>query len=70
MILYRPGNSVPLTDFGISIPSAPDKAERVLQALRQHEVLGPREDEWLIGDDGVEVTKEDILRVHSPEYVG
>ena len=40
-----------------------------MQVIREHEILGPLEEKWLIGDDGVEVTKEDILRTHSPEYV-
>ncbi len=58
-----------MSEFGISIPTAPNKAEQVLEVLRNHEILGPLEDQWLIGDDGVEVTREDILRTHSPEYV-
>ncbi len=69
MILYIPGRRAPLSDFGISIPSAPDKVQRVLNALREHEILGPLEEKWLIGDDGVEITKQDLLRTHSPEYV-
>ena len=69
MILNRPGRGYPLSEFGISIPSSPNKAKRLLQVIREHEVLGPLEDKWLLGDDGVELTKEDILRTHSPEYV-
>ena len=69
MVLYRPSRGVPLSDFGITIPSAPDKARRVLEVLRNHEIIGPLEDRWLVGDDGIEVTKEDIMRIHSPEYV-
>lgn len=69
MILHRPGRGAPLTEYGIDIPSSPDRVGRILEILRAHETIGPREAEWLIGDDGSEVTKEDILRSHSPEYV-
>jgi len=69
MILKRPGNGFPLSDFGITIPQAPDKAARVLEALKAHQILGPLEDRWLLQNDGVGITKEDILRTHSPEYV-
>jgi acetoin utilization deacetylase AcuC-like enzyme len=69
MILNRPGRGSPLSDFGISIPSSPDRGKRILQVLREHEILGPLEEKWLLGDDGVQITKEDVLRTHSPEYV-
>jgi acetoin utilization deacetylase AcuC-like enzyme len=70
MILYRPGRRAPLGEFGIDIPSSPDKIGRVLNALKSHEVLGPLVDRWLIGADDSVVTREDLLRTHSPEYVG
>ena len=69
MILHRPGSDAPLKEYGIGIPTAPDRAARILEVLRAHETIGPKEEEWLIGDDGSEVTRIDILRTHSPEYV-
>lgn len=69
MILYRPGHGAPLADYGITIPAAPDRVRKILDTLRRDPDLGPRESEWLIGDDGSAVTREDLERVHSPEYV-
>ena len=69
MILHRKGRGVPLSEFGIDIPASPDKVGRVLKVLKEHEVLGPFVDRWLIGADDSVVTKEDVLRTHSPEYV-
>lgn len=37
--------------------------------LGAHPVLGPRKDEWLLGSDGSEITKDDLLRAHAAEYV-
>ena len=69
MILLRPGTGAPLEEYGIEIPASPDRVARILEVLRAHETIGPREREWLIGEDGSEVTRQDILRTHSPEYV-
>ena len=69
MILHYPGRRAPLTEYGILIPVAPGKTGKVLDALRTHPVLGPRESEWLLGPDGSTITREDLLRVNSPQYV-
>ncbi|KKK59289.1 hypothetical protein LCGC14_3035890, partial [marine sediment metagenome] len=69
MLLHRPGINAPLKEYGIWIPTSPDRVARILEVLRAHETIGPKEEEWLIGDDGSEVTRIDILRTHSPEYV-
>ncbi len=69
MILYRPGHGAPLADFGIQIPAAPDRIAKILDALRKDPLLGPLEEQWLIGDDGSALTRTDLERVHSSEYV-
>jgi acetoin utilization deacetylase AcuC-like enzyme len=69
MILYCPGNGLPLRELGILIPIAPDRVGPVLKALRAHPVLGPRESEWLMGPDGSTITRDDLLRVNTPRYV-
>lgn len=69
MILRYHGRRAPLKEFGIFIPSSPDKVGPVLEALRAHPQLGPRESEWLIGADGSTVTREDLLRVNTKRYV-
>ena len=69
MILQIPGRGVPLSEYGIEIPSSPDRVARILEILRGHEKIGPLESSWLIGDDGSTVTKTDLLRVHTADYV-
>ena len=69
MLLHSPSKRPPLKEFGIQIPSSPDKGQRILDALRAHPVLGPREPEWHIERDGSAIGRADVLRVHSAEYV-
>ncbi len=69
MLLYTPQRRAPLADYGILIPVAPGKADRILAALRAHPVLGPREPEWHIERDGAGMGREDLLRAHSRRYV-
>lgn len=69
MILLNQRRRAPLSEFGIFIPSSPDKVGPVLEALRVHPVLGPREAEWLIRPDDSAITREDLLRVNTSRYV-
>lgn len=69
MILHRPGHRAPLSDYGIEIPAAPDRISKILAALKKDPLLGPIEKQWLLGDDGGALTREDLERVHSAEYV-
>jgi len=68
MVLHYPGG-IDLTEYGIEIPVAPDRTEQVLTALRSDPTLGADPARWLIGPDGSEISREDLLRVHAPEYV-
>lgn len=68
MVLSYPGG-IDLSRFGIQIPVAPDRVAQVLAALRSDPVIAAREAEWLLGPDGAQITKDDVLRVHAPEYV-
>ena len=69
MILYIPGRRKPLSDFGIEIPSGPGKVGQVLTALRENPAIGPQENRWLLGYDGSEITREDLLLVHAKDYI-
>lgn len=68
---------MPLRDYGILIPAAADRGERILDGLRARVVALPDEEarrigdesSWLLGPDGTEVTREDLERVHDPAYV-
>jgi acetoin utilization deacetylase AcuC-like enzyme len=69
MILFIPSARPALTDFGISIPSAPGRAGRVLAELRRDAALASREGEWLVGPRGIAMSREDLLRAHDAAYV-
>ncbi len=69
MILLNQRRRAALNEFGILIPATPDKVGPVLQALRAHPDIGPRENEWLIGPDGSTINREDLLRVNTRRYV-
>lgn len=69
MILHYPDARLPLREYGILVPIAPDRTGPVLNALRAHAGLGSRESEWLLEPDGSEITREDLLRVNTTRYV-
>ncbi len=69
MLLYTPQRRAPLVDYGILIPVAPGKTDRILAALRANPLLGPREPEWHLQRDGTTMGREDLLRAHSERYV-
>ncbi len=69
MLLYTPRRRAPLIDYGILIPVAPGKAERILEALRADPLLGPREREWHLERDSSTMGREDLLRAHTRRYV-
>lgn len=69
MVLHYEGRGIPLEEFGILIPANRSRARLILEALRSHDDLAACESEWLVHPDGSQVTREDVARVHSPEYV-
>lgn len=69
MILYDPDHRFSFLDFGIQIPIHDTKATRAVAALCAHPVLGPLEDRWNRRPTDEALTREDLLRVHRPEYV-
>lgn len=69
MVLHQRSRHIVLKEFGIEIPVAPDRVGRLLAALREDPVLGPREAEWLRYCDGTGVGPEDLLLAHTKAYV-
>ena len=69
MILYDEQDTVSLHHFGILIPVHHSKAARTLQELRGHPVVGARAGELLVPTGPMEISREDILRAHTQEYV-
>ncbi len=69
MILYDPNLNEGLIEFGIQIPVLASRSVKAFEFLRSHELLGPRIDQWHFPGIEEQITKEDLLRVHSREYV-
>jgi acetoin utilization deacetylase AcuC-like enzyme len=69
MILYEENRNEGLLEFGIQIPVLASRAVKAFEFLKSHELLGPKIDQWHIQNIEEQITKEDLLRVHSREYV-
>ena len=69
MILFDENRNESLLDFGIRIPVLASRAVKAFEYLESHELLGPKIDQWHIPKIEEQITKEDLLRVHSKEYV-
>ncbi len=69
MILYDENRNAGLLEFGIQIPVLASRTEKAFEFLKSHELLGPKIDRWHIPKIEEQITKEDVLRVHSSEYV-
>jgi acetoin utilization deacetylase AcuC-like enzyme len=69
MILYDPRQLHSLMDFGIEIPVLDSRASETFARLSSHPRLTARRDAWHINALGGPVDREDLLRVHSADYV-
>ena len=69
MILYDPRQPHSIFEFGIEIPVMDSRASETFARLSAHPVLGPRVGLWHIDRIREQVTREDLLRVHSADYV-
>jgi acetoin utilization deacetylase AcuC-like enzyme len=69
MILYDQDLNDGLLEFGIEIPVLASRAVNTFESLKSHTILGPKIDQWHIPKIDEHISKEDLLRVHSAEYV-
>jgi acetoin utilization deacetylase AcuC-like enzyme len=69
MILYDDNQNIGLTDFGIEIPVRSSRSMKTFEFLKSHEIIGPKIDEWHIGKIEETVSQDDLVRVHSGEYI-
>lgn len=69
MILYDPHIPVSLNEFGIQIPICDSRATNTMEALRRDPHLGPSQSRWHQDKITESLSREDLLRVHSQEYV-
>jgi len=69
MILYNPLTTLNMSDYGISIPIV-DKHKMTFDALKKGVLKDIPEALWLRGHEFfAEITREDLLRVHSKNFV-
>jgi acetoin utilization deacetylase AcuC-like enzyme len=69
MILYDPHIPVSLNEFGIQIPICDSRATNTLEALRRNPHLAPNQSRWHQDKVLETLNKQDLLRVHSQDYV-
>ena len=69
MILYDPRQPHSLLEFGIEIPVMDSRASETFARLSSHPQLGSRRRAWHIDMLQARITREDLLRVHSADYV-
>ena len=69
MILYDENRNEGLIEFGIQIPVLASRAVKAFEFLKSHELLGPKIGQWHIQKFDEPITKEDLLRAHSSDYV-
>ncbi|MBU1566153.1 MAG: histone deacetylase [Proteobacteria bacterium] len=69
MILYDPRIPASLIEFGIQIPVRDSRSIKTLQALLDDDKLKSLQKHWHIDRIVETLTREDLLRVHSAEFV-
>jgi acetoin utilization deacetylase AcuC-like enzyme len=69
MILYDTTITMSLAPFGILIPVRDSRATRTFDALSDHPTIGPDVERWHHPTITERLSREDLLRVHSPGYV-
>ena len=69
MILYDKTIPMSMVPFGILIPVRDSRATQTFAALNRHPTIGPLAAQWHHDTVTERLSREDLLRVHSPEYV-
>jgi acetoin utilization deacetylase AcuC-like enzyme len=69
MILYDPSLIVSLVPYGILIPLRDSRATSTFASLSGHPRLGAMVDNWHRSHITERVDRQDLLRVHAPNYV-
>jgi acetoin utilization deacetylase AcuC-like enzyme len=69
MLIYDKRLKEGLTEFGIEIPLYHSRATTTFEKLKTHKILGPKSNHWHIKKVKETITRKDLLRVHSRQYV-
>jgi hypothetical protein len=69
MIIYDQNLKEGLVEFGIEIPVHHSRAANTYKKLQAHKILSTKINYWHIKEVKEYITQDDLLRVHSKEYV-
>jgi len=69
MVIYSEGGYVGLVEYGIQIPVLSTRARKTLEHLLANPELARRRAEWHLPHQGTAITREDLVRAHSEDYV-
>jgi acetoin utilization deacetylase AcuC-like enzyme len=69
MILYEENLNESFLEFGIEIPVLASRAVNTFEFLKTHNLLGPKINQWHVPKIEEQISREDLLRVHSEGYV-
>ena len=69
MIIYEEDRNEGFLEFGIEIPVLASRAGKTFEFLKSHKILGRQIDRWHIPKIKEQITRDDLLRAHSAEYV-
>jgi len=70
MLLYDAKKNPAYIDYGIEIPIKGDKVNNIIDYLKKDEHIKVKAVKLLRKTKNIKITKKDLLRVHSKEYVG
>lgn len=69
MIIFNAQSAIDMAAYGIGVAHSGSRPVKILEAVKAAGDLGERAGEWLYEGPLPEISREDLLRVHSPEHV-
>jgi acetoin utilization deacetylase AcuC-like enzyme len=69
VIIYTERTGSGLQQYGITIPVHDQRASRTFEMLLTDPELAARQGQWHLRHTGEKISREDLLRAHSPEFV-
>jgi acetoin utilization deacetylase AcuC-like enzyme len=69
MLIYNPLAKITFPKYGIQIPSLDSRKTNTIKALKADSTLGRRKADWLIQDFPASISRDDLERAHSAEYL-
>ncbi len=69
MVIYDHKTRVSLFEFGIEIPVYDSRTGKTFEMLTRHPILGAQINRWHVAKSKEKITKSDLMRAHSKEYI-